>query len=95
MQVVESVTGLLVSAGNAAISAYTLKEQAAAAGLGAFKAATGGTDGKNVQVPGAPPTTAPNGVPTAQASASTLTDPSLLQAQKVYVETQTRTTHEN
>lgn len=41
MMAVESLVNLGVSAGNAAISAYTLKSQAAVVGIGAFQSLTG------------------------------------------------------
>lgn len=47
MQVVESLTQLAVSAGNAAIGVATMKQQAAMAGIGMLQHATGSDNGKN------------------------------------------------
>ncbi|KIO28092.1 hypothetical protein M407DRAFT_6970 [Tulasnella calospora MUT 4182] len=84
MQAVESLTSLAVAAGNAAISAATLRSQAVTAGLGAFKNSSlgGGKEGADqVSIPGTPATTAPNGVATKNNPAA-LSDPGLQQARK-------------
>jgi hypothetical protein len=84
MQAVESIVNLAVSAGNAAISAYTLKAQAAAAGLDAFKTQTGSgkpTTGNNVTIPTPGPTSNPQGVTTLPNSQS-LTDPGVVETPK-------------
>ncbi|KAJ7359545.1 hypothetical protein DFH08DRAFT_412424 [Mycena albidolilacea] len=85
MQVVESLTGLVVSAGNAAISMATIRSQAATAGLNAFSSLTGTKDPKAPATPAlAPvaPTTSPNGV-SSQPNAAALNDPGTLAAQHV------------
>ncbi|KAJ7450631.1 hypothetical protein FB451DRAFT_1527301 [Mycena latifolia] len=79
MQVVESLTNLVVSAGNAAISQATMTSQAAKAGLNAFSSKTGGkTDGSaQPPAPSPPPvapTTSPNGV-SSQPNSAALSDP--------------------
>ncbi|KAF7340560.1 hypothetical protein MSAN_02127500 [Mycena sanguinolenta] len=83
MQVVESLTNLVVSAGNAAISAATMKSQAASAGINAFSSLTGGN--KQTQTP-APtpvaPSTAPNGV-SSQPNGAALSDPGTLMVSQV------------
>ncbi|KAG9043595.1 hypothetical protein FS837_009341 [Tulasnella sp. UAMH 9824] len=84
MQAVESLTSLVVAAGNTAISASTLRSQALQAGLGAFKNSSigGGKEGAGqVSVPPNPPSTAPNGVAT-QNNAAALSDPGLQQARR-------------
>lgn len=84
MQAVESLTSLVAAAGNAAISAGTIRSQALQAGLGAFKNSSlgGGKEGAGqVSVPPNPPSTAPNGVAT-QNNATALSDPGLQQARK-------------
>ncbi|KAJ6541351.1 hypothetical protein B0H19DRAFT_958230 [Mycena capillaripes] len=84
MQVVESLTNLAVSAGNAAISMATLKSQAASAGLNAFSSITNSKDGKAAAPTPTPvaPTTSPNGV-SSQPNARGLTDPGLMCTQRV------------
>ncbi|EIN05300.1 hypothetical protein PUNSTDRAFT_137982 [Punctularia strigosozonata HHB-11173 SS5] len=85
MGVVQSLTSLLVSAGNAAISTFSLKAQAAALGVGAFNKLTGSNGNPppvNQAVPQMPPTTSPNGIPT-QPNGACLSDPGLLQANSV------------
>jgi hypothetical protein len=85
MQVVESLTGLVVSAGNVAISMATIRSQAATAGLNAFLSLTGTKDPKTPATPAlAPvaPTTSPNGV-SSQPNAAALNDPGTLAAQHV------------
>jgi hypothetical protein len=82
MGVVDSLTQLAVSAGNAAISAFTLKSQVAAAGLSALNSATGNSGDKKVQIPTAPVNSAPNGVSTLP-NDNSLTDPALLETPKV------------
>ncbi|KAF7340576.1 hypothetical protein MSAN_02129100 [Mycena sanguinolenta] len=83
MQVVESLTNLVVCAGNAAISAATMKSQAASAGINAFSSLTGSN--KQTQAP-APtpvaPSTAPNGV-SSQPNAAALSDPGTLMVSQV------------
>ncbi|KAF8145362.1 hypothetical protein K438DRAFT_1991885 [Mycena galopus ATCC 62051] len=86
MQVVESLTNLVVSAGNAAISQATMSSQAAKAGLNAFSGLVGGK-GESGQ-PAAPgpapvaPTTSPNGV-SSQPNSASLSDPGTMVAQAV------------
>ncbi|KAF7369621.1 hypothetical protein MVEN_00292900 [Mycena venus] len=87
MQVVESLTSLVVSAGNAAISQATMASQAAKAGLNAFSGATGGNKNQPGQAPApgpAPvaPTTSPNGV-SSQPNSAALSDPGTLLVQPV------------
>ena len=82
MGVVDSITQLVVSAGNAAISAFTFKSQVAAAGVGAFRASTSNNTDKRVQIPTAPVNSSPNGVSTLP-NDNSLTDPALLEAPKV------------
>jgi hypothetical protein len=83
MQAVESIVGLTVSAGNAAVSAYSLKAQVATAGLDAFKTKTGSDHSANVNVttPAPGPTSNPQGVTTLPNSQS-LTDPAILETPK-------------
>ncbi|KAK7054713.1 hypothetical protein VNI00_003176 [Paramarasmius palmivorus] len=86
MQVVENLSKLAVTAGNAAISIFTLKEQAAMAGIGMLKTATGTgpPDGKTGQDNGNTGDKAP--VQSAEATkttAATLTDPGNLEVTNV------------
>ncbi|KAF8132685.1 hypothetical protein K438DRAFT_1998460 [Mycena galopus ATCC 62051] len=83
MQVVESLTNLVVSAGNAAISMATMKSQAASAGLNAFSSLTGSKDSKPANPTAAPvaQTTSPNGV-SSQPNAGALTDPGIMLVQR-------------
>jgi hypothetical protein len=82
MSVVDSITQLVVSAGNAAISTFTLQFQFATAGLGAFRSITSSNAVKEVQIPRAPVNSSPNGVSTLP-NDNSLTDPALLETPKV------------
>jgi hypothetical protein len=85
MQAVESIVGLAVSAGNAAISTYTLKEQVATVGIEVFKTqfAGGQNGGPNAQVglQTPPQNTNPQGISTLPNDKS-LSDPGMLEAPK-------------
>jgi hypothetical protein len=82
MGVVESLTGLLVSAGNAAVSAATMKSQMMTAGLGAAGSIIGGKPAAPGApgAPGAPATTpapapAPGALPSAAPNGPAVSDP--------------------
>jgi len=79
MTVVDSITQLAVSAGNAAISTFTFTSQLASERLRAFRSATSIDPKQRVQVPGAPVNSSPNGISTLP-NDSSLTDPALLEA---------------
>jgi hypothetical protein len=79
MGVVDSLTQLAVSAGNAAISLFTLKSQIVTAGLGALMGKYGD---KTPQIPTAPVNSSPNGISTLPNNKS-LTDPALMETPKV------------
>ena len=64
MTVVDSITQLAVSAGNAAISTFTFTSQLASERLRAFRSATSIDPKQRVQVPGAPVNSSPNGIST-------------------------------
>lgn len=78
MNVVDSIAQLVVSAGNAAISTFTLPPQLASAGLGALRSATRADANKKVQIPSAPVNSSPNGISTLP-NDNSLTDPALLE----------------
>ncbi len=83
MQAVESLTQLAVSAGNALVSAATIKQQAAMAGLGMLTGPdTGAKNGKSKQSGGgtAQPQTSPQNT---QPNAANITDPAILEVNKV------------
>ncbi|KAK7694431.1 hypothetical protein QCA50_001617 [Cerrena zonata] len=91
MQVAESLTQLVVSAGNAAIGIATLKQQAATVGLGMLQHATGsGPDKKDDKSsgntkPSGGNTSAPAPSPTGntQPNAANITDPGALEVNQV------------
>ncbi|KAL0572737.1 hypothetical protein V5O48_009237 [Marasmius crinis-equi] len=83
MQAVESVTQLAVSAGNAMINMYTIKSQAAMAGIGMFQNATGGGPqggNKDGKTGGNAPLA--QSAESTRASAATITDPGALEVSK-------------
>ncbi|KAJ7092150.1 hypothetical protein C8R44DRAFT_816528, partial [Mycena epipterygia] len=83
MQVVESLTNLVVSAGNAAISQATMSSQAFKAGLNSFSGNKSGN--APPPAPGPPPvapTTSPNGV-SSQPNSAALSDPGTMLVQQV------------
>ncbi|KAJ7105003.1 hypothetical protein C8R44DRAFT_807438 [Mycena epipterygia] len=83
MQVVESLTNLVVSAGNAAISQATMSSQAFKAGLNSFSGNQSGN--APPPAPGPPPvapTTSPNGV-SSQPNSAALSDPGTMLVQQV------------
>ncbi|KAG8933166.1 hypothetical protein FRC01_010665 [Tulasnella sp. 417] len=85
MELVETSTSSLVTAGNAVISASSLRKHAIQAGLGAFKNSSlggGKEEAGQVSVPANPPSTAPKGVAT-QNNPAALSDPGVIQARKV------------
>ncbi|KAJ7211703.1 hypothetical protein GGX14DRAFT_362543 [Mycena pura] len=87
MQVVESLTSLVVSAGNAAISQAAIKSQFTKAGIDAFSNLVNqgsGGSGQPVSPGAAPvaPTTSPNGV-SSQPNSAALSDPGTMLVQQV------------
>jgi len=82
MSVVDSITQQVVSAGNAAISTFTLPLQCGSAGLNLIRSAASHVADKKVQIPTAPVNSSPNGVSTLP-NENSLTDPALLETPKV------------
>ncbi|KAJ7779494.1 hypothetical protein DFH07DRAFT_936282 [Mycena maculata] len=78
MHIVESLTGLAVSAGNAAISQATLGSQLMKTGMNAFASANSGAPAP----PPVAPSTSPNGV-SSQLNSATLYDPGTMLVQHV------------
>ena len=78
MNVVDSITQLAVSAGNAAISTFMLPKQLASAGLHALRSAKNGDADENVQTPSTPVNSSPNGISTLP-NDNSVTDPALLE----------------
>ncbi|KAI0804724.1 hypothetical protein BC629DRAFT_1590958 [Irpex lacteus] len=83
MQAVESLTQLAVSAGNALVSAATIKQQAAMAGLGMLTGPdTGAKNGKGKQ-PGGGTAQTQTSPQNTQPNAANITDPAILEVNKV------------
>ena len=78
MNVVDSITQLVVSAGNAAISTFRLPPQLSSMGLGALRSPASGDTERKVQIPSTPVNSSPNGISTLP-NDSSLTDPALLE----------------
>lgn len=91
MQVAESLTQLVVSAGNAAIGIATLKQQAATVGLGMLQHATGSdtdkkggkSSGDTTQSGGDASSPAPAPARNTQPNAANISDPGALEVNQV------------